>query len=81
MLAASFARPEAPKWHAGATWALDPIDGCIYRISSDGNAVAILQILEGPTGLTFLPNGDLMIATRGEQKLLLARGALNHQSS
>jgi sugar lactone lactonase YvrE len=74
VLAAGFARLEAPKWHAGAIWAPDPMDGCIYRISSDGNTVATLQIPEGPTGLTFLPNGDLVIATRGEQKLLLARG-------
>lgn len=75
LLAAGFARLEAaPKWHAGAIWAPDPADGCIYRISSEGDAVAILKIPERPTGLTFLLNGDLVIATRDKQKLLPARG-------
>jgi sugar lactone lactonase YvrE len=50
------------------------IDGCVYRITGDGSAIAILQIPERPTSLTFLPKGDLVIATRDEKNLLLARG-------
>lgn len=65
---------EAPRWHDGALWFSDIKDHCVNRVSQSGEITKILELECEPSGLGWLPNGDLLIVSMLDHKLLRYNG-------
>jgi len=53
---------ESPRWHGGSFWYSDIGAGEIRRLWPDGRSEVFLAGLETPSGLGWLPDGDLVVA-------------------
>src|ERR1700688_1998516 len=61
--------PESPRWHDGRLWVSDMATREVVAISDEGESEIILQLDSKPSGLGWLPNGDLLIVAM-ESRLL-----------
>jgi len=53
---------EGPRWHDGRLWYSDFHQHCVYAVASDGSREAMIQTgEERPSGLGWLPDGDLLL--------------------
>jgi sugar lactone lactonase YvrE len=68
-LARGFAFPECPRWHEGALWFSDQHDGLVYRLNGDGTVAESFAVPGRPSGLGWLPDGDLIIVSMLEHRL------------
>jgi sugar lactone lactonase YvrE len=63
--------PEGIRWHRGKVWFSDILAFKVYAYDPATNQCdMIVEIPDRPSGLGFLPDGRLLIATMGERKLL-----------
>lgn len=69
-LAAGLAFPEAPRWHDGRLWLSDMQGGAVLRIEGDGTVTTVVEVPEGPSGLGFLPDGRLLVASQHDRRVL-----------
>ena len=70
--------PEGPRWHKGKLWFSDFYSRAVYTLDPDGTLAKIVDVAGQPSGLGFLPNGDLLISSMVDQKLLcFSNGALS----
>lgn len=66
--------PEGPRWHEGALWFSDVHAGQVLRLDPDTGAAAVMAALDtAPSGLGFLPDGTLLIAS-GTDRTVYRRG-------
>ena len=56
--------PEGPRWHDGALWFSDQWGANVWRFH-DGELEPAADVAR-PSGLGFLPNGDLVVASMGD---------------
>ncbi len=68
-LAAGFSFLESPRWHANRLWAVDLYAQQVVSVAPDGQLDAPLDVPGIPTGLGWLPAGQLLVATREHQVL------------
>ena len=61
---------EGPRWHQDALWFSDIKDHCVNRLTSDGKIEKIVEIDGEPSGLGWLPSGELLIVSMLEHSLL-----------
>jgi sugar lactone lactonase YvrE len=61
---------EGPRWHDGALWLSDMHAHQVLRITADGQAEPLVEVANQPSGLGWLPNGDLLIVSMTDRKLL-----------
>ncbi len=61
---------EGPRWHAGRLWYSDFYDHAVHAIDLDGNDERIVEVESQPSGLGWLPNGDLLITSMLDRKLM-----------
>ena len=62
---------EGPRWHDGLLWYSDFFQHRVYTVSSDGKRETILDLgNEQPSGLGWLPNGELLVVGMLERKIL-----------
>ena len=61
--------PEGPRWHDGALWFADQCGGQVRRVAPDGRVTVVAE-LEWPSGLGFLPDGDLLVTTMRSRQLV-----------
>ena len=62
---------EGPRWHQGALWLSDMHAQQVLKVSSDGTKEVIVEIAsDQPSGLGWLPNGDLLIVSMTDRALL-----------
>ena len=62
---------EGPRWHNGLLWYSDFFQHCVYTVSLDGNREIVLDLGdEQPSGLGWLPNGDLLVVAMLGRKIL-----------
>ena len=61
---------EGPRWHEGRLWYSDFYDHAVHAIDLDGNDERILEVESQPSGLGWLPNGDLLVTSMLDRKLL-----------
>jgi sugar lactone lactonase YvrE len=67
---------EGPRWRDGALWLSDMHDRKVLRVAAQGNAETVLELEDDePSGLGWLPNGDLLIVSMGKKRLLRFDGA------
>lgn len=71
LLADGFRFLEAPKWRDGALWVSDVFGLKVVALTDDGSArLTELDMPHRPAGLGFLPDGDLVIISQADQKLM-----------
>lgn len=67
--------PECPRWHDGAVWFSDQHDGRVLRLDpSNGSVSEVVAVPGQPSGLGWLPGGDLLIVSMTDRRLLRLRG-------
>jgi sugar lactone lactonase YvrE len=63
--------PEGIRWHQGKVWFSDILGFKVCTFDpTTGKTAVVVQLEDRPSGLGFLPDGRLLIATMGERKLL-----------
>jgi sugar lactone lactonase YvrE len=62
--------PEGPRWKDGKLWFSDFYSHTVYTVDLHGNRVVIVKVPEQPSGLGWLPNGDMLIVSMRDQKVL-----------
>ncbi|HLG68200.1 MAG TPA: SMP-30/gluconolactonase/LRE family protein [Acidimicrobiales bacterium] len=65
--------PEGPRWRDGWLWFADQLGGGVHRVSEDG-AHEVVAVLDQPSGLGFLPGGELVAATMSQSRVVLVDG-------
>lgn len=63
---------EAPRWH-GELWVSDVFDHRVYALGSGGRRRTVCEVPHRPSGLGFLPDGSLIVASSKDRKLLRVR--------
>lgn len=69
-LAGGFAFTECPRWHNGHLYFSDQHGYRVYRASIDGFIDDIAVVPNRPSGLGFLPDGRLLIASMCDRRIL-----------
>jgi len=82
VLASGFAYAEDPRWRNGRLYFSDMYGGKVYALDLSGTVETILDLGDGtPSGLGFMPNGDLLVVSMFERVLLrLGKSGLTHQA-
>jgi sugar lactone lactonase YvrE len=70
---------EGPRWHDGALWISDMHAHEVVRIASDGARETICDVAGWPSGLGWLPDGDLLVVSMTDRRLLRWDGSRLHQ--
>ncbi|MEO9181302.1 MAG: SMP-30/gluconolactonase/LRE family protein [Acidimicrobiales bacterium] len=62
---------EGPRWHEGRLWFSDFYRRGIYSMSGEGSDETLeLEVATQPSGMGWLPNGDLLFVSMIDQKVL-----------
>lgn len=61
---------EGPRWHDGKLWFVDSLAMKLLRVSLDGGCETVCTIPGIAGGIGFLPNGDAVITSMFDRKLL-----------
>jgi sugar lactone lactonase YvrE len=61
---------EAPRWHEGTWWVSDFYRHVVSRVSTSGTEEVITEVEQQPSGLGWLPDGSLLIASMKDHRLL-----------
>ncbi len=70
---------EGPRWHEGALWLSDMHDQKVLRVQLDGSATTVVTLSDDePSGLGWLPNGELLIVSMRKRHLLRFDGEQLH---
>lgn len=73
-IADGFVYPECPRWRDGLLWFADQHDGVAYAIDGSGARRDQFAVPGGPSGIGWLPDGDLVIVSMEEKRLYRRRG-------
>ncbi len=69
--------PEAPRWREGRLWFSDFYSHRVIAMTPDGRTETIVEVPDQPSGLGWLPDGDLLIVAMLDRRVLrLGRGGL-----
>jgi sugar lactone lactonase YvrE len=66
--------PEAPRWHDGRLWFSDVRARRVMSVDETGDARVEVRLDTEPSGLGFLPDGDLLVVTVNDQRVLRVSG-------
>lgn len=61
---------EGPRWHDGRLWYSDFYQHSVYTVTPEGKRERVLEIDDQPSGLGWLPNGDLLLVAMRSKRLL-----------
>ncbi len=61
---------EGPRWHDGHLWFSDFYQGTVSRIDDAGNREVMLSMDGQPSGLGWMPNGDLLLVSMLDRKVM-----------
>jgi sugar lactone lactonase YvrE len=70
VLVANLSFPESPRWHNGKLWLTDLFLNRVMHADLSGNIQTVLEMTDTPSGLAWTPNGDLLIVSAMERRLL-----------
>lgn len=65
---------ECPRWHDGRWWASDFYRQGVFTYDGDGHEEHVLEVEAQPSGLGWLPDGDLLVVSMKDRRVL-RRGA------
>ncbi len=66
---------EGPRWHEGRLWYSDFYDHAVHAVDLNGVDERIVEVESQPSGLGWLPNGDLLITSMLDRKLMCWDGS------
>jgi sugar lactone lactonase YvrE len=66
--------PEGPRWHGGRLYASDMHAHEVIAVDAHGRRETIARVPGRPSGLGFMPDGELRIVSMTDRKLLALRG-------
>lgn len=61
---------EGPRWHDGRLWVSDFYTQQVIAVTPDGATAKMADVPQQPSGLGWLPDGSLLIASMRDRKLL-----------
>ena len=61
---------EGPRWHNNKFWFSDFYQHAVFSVDANGVQEKIVDIPNQPSGLGWLPNGDMLIVSMHDQKLM-----------
>ncbi len=61
---------EGPRWHGGKLWFSDFYDHAVKTVDADGNVATMLEIDGQPSGLGWLPDGNLLLVSMLDRQVL-----------
>jgi sugar lactone lactonase YvrE len=64
---------EGARWHDGAWFVSDFYSGRVLRITPEGEATIMVQLDGQPSGIGWLPDGDMLVVAMAERKILRRR--------
>ncbi|MEM7095815.1 MAG: SMP-30/gluconolactonase/LRE family protein [Actinomycetota bacterium] len=67
---------EGPRWHEGELWYSDFYHQRVYRVGMDGQRTTVLELHDRPSGLGWLPNGDLLVVSMTARQVLRHDGEI-----
>lgn len=76
ILVDSLVFPEDPRWHDGRLWFSDVHAGKVMTTDVDGRTTTVVEVPARPSGLGWLPNGDLLIVSIDKRLLRFSQGRL-----
>jgi sugar lactone lactonase YvrE len=68
-LAGGFIYPEGPRWHDGRLWFADQHAGEVVVLAPDGRETDRFAVPGNPSGMGWLPDGDLLVVSMHERRL------------
>ena len=78
-LLASLAFPESPRWHAGRLWFSEKRAHRVMSVDMNGASTCEVVVPGEPSGLGWSPEGDLLVVSMTDRRLLQVRGAGTEQ--
>jgi sugar lactone lactonase YvrE len=66
----NLAFPEDPRWHKGHLYFADMLDRRVARIDHDGIVTTVATFEDSPSGIGFLPNGDMLVVSMYHEQLI-----------
>ncbi|MGH2685112.1 MAG: SMP-30/gluconolactonase/LRE family protein, partial [Actinomycetota bacterium] len=69
---------EGPRWHDGRLWFSDMATGWVNAVDPEGRVEPIVEVPGRPSGLGWLPDGDLLVVSMAGRRLLRYDGAALH---
>lgn len=66
---------EGPRWHEGRLWYSDFYDHAVHAVDLDGNDARIVEVGAQPSGLGWLPDGDLLVTSMLDRRLMRWNGS------
>jgi sugar lactone lactonase YvrE len=70
---------EGPRWHDGALWLSDMHAREVIRVSDEGQVSSIVHVENCPSGLGWLPDGQLLVVSMNDRRLLRYDGQQLHE--
>lgn len=70
VLTDGLAFPEGPRWRDGVLWFSDMHAQTVCTVDDTGRSVTVLELDDSPSGLGWLPDGDLLVAAMRGRRLL-----------
>jgi sugar lactone lactonase YvrE len=61
---------ESPRWRDGRWWVSDFYRHAVYTVTPDGREEHVLDVEGQPSGLGWLPDGDLLVASMRDRQVL-----------
>jgi sugar lactone lactonase YvrE len=61
---------ECPRWHDGRWWASDFYRRTVFAYDGDGREEPVLEVEGQPSGLGWLPDGDLLVVSMKDRRVL-----------
>ncbi len=61
---------ESPRWHEGRWWVSDFYRHLVLTVDADGNTEEVLTVEGQPSGLGWLPDGDLLVVSMRDHRIL-----------
>jgi sugar lactone lactonase YvrE len=69
-LVTNLAFPEDPRWHNGRFYFSDMLDRRVCRVEENGDLTTLITIEDSPSGLGFMPNGDMLVVSMYHEVVL-----------
>jgi sugar lactone lactonase YvrE len=66
---------EGPRWREDRLWFSDMGTGWVCAVDLDGKVEQVVEVPGRPSGLGWLPDGDLLVVSMGERRLLRYAGS------
>ena len=61
---------EGPRWYEGALWLSDMHAKEVLRVDADGRVSSVVRVEQCPSGLGWLPDGQLLVVSMIDRRLL-----------